>query len=174
MKMVFETEAGVTYLKLTMSDLDREVLDGQCSKLGLIEGHTAIPLGDRNPLSAPAFWKDDGGARLGASLSHSVLTTMQRAGVVLVDDINAPLVTNAPFVTSSPTDGMRCVNMGLLRLKPAANATLRLKVFEGLFSPDDVSAISAGIAGAYQAIAEMVFDASIEITVTRPAAGRRA
>jgi hypothetical protein len=168
MKMVFETEAGVTYLKLTMSDLDREVLDGQCSKLGLIEGHTAIPLGDRNPLSAPAFWKDDGGARLGASLGTSVLTTMHRAGVVLVDDINAPLVT------SSPTDGMRRVNMGLLRLKPAADATLRLKVFEGLFSPVDVSAISAGIAGAYQAIAEMVFDASVEITVTRPAAGRRA
>ena len=158
MQLKFTVESGETFVTLTFTENDTKMLDKQCERLGMTRRDTMRPLGV-GTATPVGFWHDDSGNQ---QLHGVVNRRMNTVGMRMSfsDDINAPLIRM--------DGGMPTVNLGILRFRPSApGAPLKLKVASYIYAPDEMLRVIRAIPAAFKALAEIVFEASVTITVNR-------
>lgn len=173
MRLRFTVEDGCTYMALTLAPEDKELLDRQCSRLGLTESTTSLPLGFGllDGVARVPFWKDRRAGQLAGAIQARVTQELRMHGsrplprFSYVDDINAVLYQGSP-------ETGEVVNVGLLRFKPAVGEAVRFKVHDGIYSPEEMQHIQLALAKAYNALAAIVFEATVDLIVQRPSGSR--
>lgn len=149
MKVKFSVDNEQSFLTLTFTPREREIIDARCLALGMTKGSFAAPCGlvaaDGHRTEA---WKSTSKS----TFLNSIFERMRIAvPYQITDSLTAPLMT------------MTEVNIAPLRLRLTPNEPTVLLIAKGYLTPDQIDAYTVVLGEAVRSMFSMEYHTEVEI-----------